>query len=85
MELTITNDEGLRRWIGERREMGRNITAIKGKAPDGATYSDGDPITTPVNIAWQDTTTGEIYGIEYAAPNAELCGGPSGPSERAPG
>ena len=84
VELTITNNEGLSRWINERMTMGRNITAIKGKAPEGSTYSDGDPITTPVNIAWQDTTTGEIYGIEYAAPNVEFSGTPAALSPEAP-
>lgn len=78
MELTITNNEGLDRWIHERMKMGRNIKAIKGKAPDGATYSDDpdDLIKGPVNIAWQDTTTGEFYGIEYATHNVKLSGGP---------
>lgn len=68
MNLAITNEEGLDRWMDERRELGRDIRAIKGKAPEGATYDDGGPIEASINIAWQDTTTGEIYGIEYAAP-----------------
>ena len=68
MKLTITNNEGLNRWINERREMGRNITAIKGKAPEGATYSDGTPILRDVNIAWQDVVNGEVLAIEYGPP-----------------
>lgn len=74
MKLTITNKEHLDRWMEERRAMGRDIRAVKGKPPEGATYSDGSPIERPINIAWQDTTTGEICGIEYAVPQPEQKG-----------
>lgn len=66
MKLTITNNATLIAWMKERMSMGRDMHAIKGPAPDGATYDDGDLIVGPVNIAWQDTTTGEIFTIEYA-------------------
>lgn len=37
-------------------------------APEGATYEDGDPITQPVNIAWRDCASGEVFAIEYNVP-----------------
>lgn len=69
MELTIANKEPLDAWLNERRKMGRNVFSIKGTAPEGATYGDGELITRPVNIAWQDGTTGEVFAIEYEVPN----------------
>jgi hypothetical protein len=65
MKLTIANKEQLDQWINERRKMNRNLVSIKGKAPNGATYSDGDPIINPINVAWQDMSSGEIFTIEY--------------------
>ena len=65
MTLTIRNVETLDRWMSERRQLGHDMFAIKGPAPEGATYSDGVPITRPVVIAWRDSTTGEIFDIEY--------------------
>ena len=69
MELTIANNEQLDAWLNERRMMGRDVFSIKGTPPEGATYSDGELIIMPVNIAWQDGTTMEIFTIEYEAPN----------------
>ena len=69
MRLTITNDDQLTRWMGERRRKhGDNLDlrAIKGPAPEGACYNDGTPIKLPVNIAWKDMGTGEVFAIEYA-------------------
>lgn len=72
MELTIANKEQLDEWLNERRKMGRDVFSIKGTAPEGATYSDGELITRPVNIAWQDGTSGEVFAIEYEVPNDRL-------------
>lgn len=69
MELTIANKETLDAWLNERRKMGRDVFSIKGTPPEGATYSDGELITRPVNIAWRDGTTGEVFAIEYEVPN----------------
>ena len=66
MLLTITNKPALDDWMNERRKMGRDLKSIKGNPPTGATYSDGDPIERPVNVAWQDVKTGELFAIEYA-------------------
>ena len=65
MELTIANKTQLDAWMNERRRMGRDLVSVKGQPPAGATYSDGCPIERPVNLAWKDTTTGEIFAIEY--------------------
>lgn len=70
MRLTISNNQQLGAWLNERRKMGRDVFSIKGDAPDGATYNDGELITRPVNIAWQDNTTGEVFAVEYAASNS---------------
>jgi hypothetical protein len=72
MTLTIRNGETLDRWMNERRQLGHDIFAIKGPPPEGSTYDDGDLITRPVNIAWRDGTTGEIFAIEYE--DADLAG-----------
>lgn len=65
MQLVMTNREQLGKWLEERRKLGRDVVSQKGAVPEGETDSDGDPITYPVNIAWQDTTTKEIFAIEY--------------------
>lgn len=53
-----------------RVSMGKqhDVFSIKGAPPEGATYSDGELITRPVNIAWRDGTTGEVFAIEYEVP-----------------
>lgn len=68
MELTISNDEELTKWMGKQRVAGRAITAIKGPPPEGATYEDGEPITRPVNVAWKCIETGEVCEVRYNAP-----------------
>lgn len=69
MNLIIENSEELDLWIQSRIVLGRNLRAIKGKAPDGSTYSDGTLISRPVNIAWEDVSTGEILWIIYKTNN----------------
>lgn len=77
VQLKMANRDKLDQWMNERRTMGRDMRAIKGLPPEGSTYSDGELITRPVNIAWEDTTTGEVFAIEYETPpNAEVTGAP---------
>jgi hypothetical protein len=66
MRLEIANRRDLHRWLGERRELDHDFTAIKGPPPKGATYEDGELITGLVNIGWKDIVTGEVFSIEYA-------------------
>lgn len=66
MQLAITNKDALDTWMKERMRMGRDMSAIKGQPPEGTTYSDGEPIVRPINIAWRDETTGEVFAIEYS-------------------
>lgn len=62
MELILLNGEQLRVWA-----KGRDfLYAVKGKAPKGATYSDGTPIVGEINIAWKDADTGEQFDLVYA-------------------
>ena len=68
VQLKMANRDKLDQWMNERRTMGRDMRAIKGLPPEGSTYSDGELITHPVNIAWEDTTTGEVFAIEYETP-----------------
>lgn len=65
MKLTITNSEQLNQWMQDRISLGHELVSIKGVAPIGATYSDGDLITQPVNVAWEDKATREVFEIEY--------------------
>ncbi|WP_372830539.1 hypothetical protein [Pontibacterium sp.] len=64
--MEILNKTELDGWLNERREMGRDLTAVKGTPPTAATYDDGEPLTRPINVAWRDVTTGETFAIEYA-------------------
>lgn len=65
MVLEILNEAELNAWLGERRALGRDVFSVKGQAPRGATYSDGTPITRPVNVGWCDDVTDEIFFIQY--------------------
>ena len=65
MILEIKNREALRAFLGKARRENQDCHSIKGKPPKGATYSDGDPITGDVNVAWKNMSTGEIFQIEY--------------------
>ena len=63
--MKIANKAALDQWMSERMKMGRDLFAIKGDAPKGACYSDGDAIDQPINVAWRDGSTGEVFAIEY--------------------
>ena len=65
MVLEILNEAELNAWLDERRALGRDVFSVKGQAPRGATYSDGTPITRPVNVGWCDPVTEEIFHIQY--------------------
>ena len=65
MKLTITNSEQLNQWMQDRMRLGHELVSIKGTAPNGSTYSDGDLITQPVNVAWEDKATREVFEIKY--------------------
>lgn len=65
MELRIVNEIQLDSWLDERRQLGHGVVSAKGPAPIGATDCCGDIIAYPINIAWQDTITKEIFTIEY--------------------
>lgn len=62
--MHIKNNAELSKWMNERMRLGRDMRSIKGPPPPGSTYSDGEPIIHPVNVAWEDTATGEIFIIE---------------------
>jgi len=65
MILTIKNKSALDAWINSRLLLGHDVVAIKGSAPIGATYTDGELIVRPVNIAWRDISSEEVMTIEY--------------------
>lgn len=54
MVLEIINNEAL-----------NGIKSIKGVAPLGATYEDGEAIRRQINIAFVDQSTGDYFLIEY--------------------
>ena len=66
MQLTIKNNDELNAWMNERNALGHVMAAVKGQAPEGATYSDGTPIVRPVNIRWRDVVTGDVCDIDYS-------------------
>lgn len=63
--LLILNRPELDTWINNQRRMGCDLVSVKGKPPKGSTYSDGEPITKLVNIAWKNVQTGETMEIVY--------------------
>lgn len=65
--MKILNKKLLDSWMEERRKKEHNIVSIRGIIK-GAKYDDGTPIKNPINIAWQDTETGEVVHIEYEVP-----------------
>ena len=65
MILTIKNKQALDAWMAKAMANGHRLEAIKGQAPEGATYDDGDLITQPVNVAWINTDTAEVFEIRY--------------------
>lgn len=62
MELILLNGEQLRAWANGRDFL----YAVKGKAPEGTTYSDGSPIDREINVAWKDADTGEQFDLVYS-------------------
>ena len=69
--MKITNRDQFKKWQGERMRMGRDMESVRGMPPEGATYSDGEPITQPVNIGWKDCATGEVFAFEFESPNRQ--------------
>lgn|GEM_PF-6963758 len=62
--IVIANKPALDAWLHKRRLSGLTCCGIKGPPPEGMTYTDGDPVIRPVNIAWVDET-GERIDIIY--------------------
>jgi hypothetical protein len=65
MRLTIKNTDAIKEFLDRHMQCGHDLACIKGPAPAGATYDDGEPIVRPVNVAWVCAQTGERVDIEY--------------------
>lgn len=63
MQLEILNSVELDLWMSQH--FGNHLVGVKGKPPEGATYSDGNLIERDVNVAWKCLDTGEIIDIIY--------------------
>ena len=61
MILTVLNKEQLDEWFNEHP----NAISIKGDPPFGSTYSNGEPITSKVNVAWECCDTGDYVRVLY--------------------
>lgn len=61
--MKIQNNKELNDWMNARKK--HDLVAVKGQPPEGMTYSDGDPVLNPVNVAWVDTITNERFDIIY--------------------
>ena len=66
----ILNRKAFSDWANERRQLGHDIVAIKGLVP-GQFYSDGEPVTGPINVGWRDTATGEVFAFEFNIPDGQ--------------
>ncbi len=53
-------------FLRQQMQSGYGAVAVKGPAPAGATWDDGEPITRPVNVAWECPETGKRVEIRYA-------------------
>ena len=71
MKLEILNKDELDSWIHQKLSSGFMCAAIKGEAPKGATYSDGEIIINKVNIAWYCEDDGSKIMIEYKVNHAK--------------
>lgn len=55
----ISNKLDVDKFMSKARESGDSVTFIKGSAPCDALYSDGLPVSLPVNIGAENKNTGE--------------------------
>ena len=65
MRLIIQNDAEISAFLRQQMQSGNGAVAVKGQAPEGATWEDGTPITRPVNVAWECPMTGKRVNIRY--------------------
>ena len=65
MKLEILNKDELDSWMCEKLRKGFVCSAIKGNAPFGATYSNGELIVNKVNVGWKCEDDGSQIMIEY--------------------
>ena len=62
----ISNKPALDVWRQERMKMGHSLVGIKGPHPDDAEFENKDMRGLPINVAWKDFETGEIFSIEWS-------------------
>ena len=67
-DMEIVNKVELDDFLNRLRRCDHPATAIKGKPPEGMTYSDGTPLRGKINVAWQNSVTGEMCNIVYRKP-----------------
>lgn len=65
MILEIANKGEVASFMADHIAKGNSLVAVKGPAPVGATFSDGDPIECQINVAWRCQETGEEVKIKY--------------------
>ena len=65
MLLEIENIEEVDTFMDTARRNGHDVVSIKGKPPEGANYSDGEPITKFINTKWVNCDTGDMVEIKY--------------------
>lgn len=65
LNFVIENKKELDDFMSFARRAGHNVSSVKGRAPEGAMYSDGELINMAVNVAWKNDFTGESINIKY--------------------
>ena len=61
----VINSREMNEWLFDRAQrQGHVLNAIKGRAPEGVVDEDGNQ-EDMVNVAWQDTQTGEVFEMVY--------------------
>lgn len=65
LNYEVANKADVDAFINSAMVNCQSLIAIKGKAPHGAMYLDGDLITHPVNVGWVNESTSESIDIFY--------------------
>ena len=61
---SLKNKAEVDRWLWDHRDNG--CRGVKGPPPPDMVYDeDNEPVTRPINVAWEDVKTGERIEMIY--------------------
>lgn len=66
MRMEIKNKKELDAWIFKQLASGASVVSVRdGSRADDFIDPDGTIVKLPVNTAWKNIMTGEVFQIEY--------------------